>query len=217
MSQDFSWRELRLVARSAISILYWRYGLTCCLFGSMACMLYGNSRTPNDVDIIVMTNSHTAEDLKSILSRYPNFYLRPSRIPGETYNVLFYQLDPLRFCKVDILVPGTINIPFMPKRRLVWRSGFLVPPILVLLILKVQGWSHHRDSPRADMQQKQHVDIEDIDELVYIAACRGAHVSQLSWLPIVFGAIGRTLLRNYVSSVRPEETWPWKDLGVNVP
>lgn len=185
-------------------------------------MLYGNSRTPNDVDIVVMTNLYTTEYIKNMISRNPGFYLRPSKKPGETYKVLYYRLQPnllydRRSCKVDILIPGIMNIPHISSDRLVWKNTLPVLPILVLLLLKLQGWSDHRASTRSDMQQKQYVDIRDINQLVATAARSGEHISQAFWLPDTFLARGREHLSMYLRIVRPAVTTPWIEIGFDVP
>ncbi|KAI0703897.1 hypothetical protein C8T65DRAFT_654564 [Cerioporus squamosus] len=177
------------------------YGLKSCLFGSAACSLYGVDRTPNDVDLVVLTRNHDQEELKQLLvDSDSDFYLVPSRNPSAAYSVLWCRLPShtsrrggrgrgrgraQRRCKVDILVPGVLNIPDVPRRRVRMISGLPAMPLIPLLLLKLQGWSDHRDSPRADMQEKQYVDAEDIMELLEIAVERNQEVWQgnLSWMP----------------------------------
>ncbi|KAF7797996.1 hypothetical protein EIP86_009205 [Pleurotus ostreatoroseus] len=153
-------REIRDVARKAVKVFI-DSGLECCLFGSAGCALYGNSRIPNDVDIVVITYQLSTEALKELLVKQAStsFYLRPAQTPGATYKVLFAKLAPRghrkRSCKVDVLVPGILNIPFVPTQHIVSLEDLPVMPLIALLLLKLQGWEDHRLSGRSDMQQKQ--------------------------------------------------------------
>jgi len=212
--------EIRAVTRKTIAVLTANQ-FTCCLFGSVGCLLYGNSRTPNDIDVIVMTTTYTTEHLKALLGRTPGFYLRPSGKPGETYKILYYRLQPnflysRRSCKVDILIPGIMNIPLLPSERIVWKETLPVLPLLVLLLLKLQGWSDHRASTRSDMQQKQYVDIRDINQLVVVAARSGEHLSRVPWLPDAFLAQGYEHLALYLRIVRPAVTSYWREIGFDI-
>ena len=85
--------EIQTVVRKTVAVLTSR-GLSCCLYGSAGCLLYGNSRTPGvsgctrlsvakihllitlqDVDVVVMTTSFTTEELKAIVATASDFYL----------------------------------------------------------------------------------------------------------------------------------------------
>lgn len=179
-----------------------------------------------DVDLVVLTNNYDQEELKQLLvDGDGDFYLVPSQNPSATYSILWCRLPSYtsgrrgrgraqRGCKVDILVPGVLNIPNVPRRRIKMISGLPVMPLIPLLLLKLQGWSDHRDSRRADMQEKQYVDAEDIQELLEIAVERGQQVWQdnLSWMP-------RSLV--WDSEVRveefreeyPESMMDWEAIG----
>ncbi|KAI0325837.1 hypothetical protein GY45DRAFT_1329788 [Cubamyces sp. BRFM 1775] len=181
--------EILEIADQAVDIFRNRR-LRCCLFGSTACHLFGVSRTPNDIDLVVFTNQYDAEELKEILvEEDSDFYLVPSRNPRASYSVLWCRLRSSgrrrRKCKVDILVPPTLNIPNVPGRRIKIISDLPVMPLIPLLLLKLQGWYDHRESHREDMQEKQYVDVDDISELLQIAIDRGQDVRQdnLGWLP----------------------------------
>ncbi|OBZ77050.1 hypothetical protein A0H81_02983 [Grifola frondosa] len=93
-----------------------------------------------------------------------------------------------RACKVDILIPGVLNIPHVPDGQEDVINNLPVMPIMPLLLLKLQGWSDHRASPRADMQEKQYVDVEDIKELLAIACEleQDAYQANLMWIPVEF-------------------------------
>ncbi|KAI8996634.1 hypothetical protein BD414DRAFT_455577 [Trametes punicea] len=176
--------EILRAARKAIRV-FADFGLQCCLFGSTACNLFGVSRTPNDVDIVIFTYDYNQEELKELLVQEDSdFYLVRSRNPTADYRILWCRLPTAR-CKVDILLPGVLNIPNVPRRRVRWISGLPVMPIIPLLLLKLQGWSDHRYSERRDMQEKQYVDVDDIIDLLLIAIDRGQSIWQqnLRWMP----------------------------------
>ncbi|KAI0792337.1 hypothetical protein C8Q75DRAFT_752408 [Abortiporus biennis] len=215
--------EVRQVAQRAISI-FTRNGLSACLFGSAGCSLYGCSRSPNDVDIIVMSNIYTTEQLKQMLVRGNKlFYTRPAKTPGATFKVLFHKLPvreyhdvPRRYCKVDLLIPGVLNIPFISSERIVRLGSLPVLPIIPLLLLKLQGWSDHRASTRADLVAKQYTDIRDVAELLRIVVERGEHLDQaVEWLPAEFIDAAKERLTRYFEIVRPSQsvTQNWSTIG----
>ncbi|KAE9403041.1 hypothetical protein BT96DRAFT_512333 [Gymnopus androsaceus JB14] len=61
-------KQVRKAARTAINIFN-EHGINCCLFGSLACHIYGmRNRDPEDVDLIILNNrGNDAESLKQIL------------------------------------------------------------------------------------------------------------------------------------------------------
>lgn len=175
-----------------------------------------------DIDIIVLNSILPPEAIKELLVfQDPNFFLVPSTNPRNTYKVLWYRLDgDLRqACKIDILVPGIMNIPAVPSSLLVYstRSGIHgapVIPFLALLLMKLQGWTDHRESRRNDMRQKQHVDVLDIHELLLISLQHGGlHIRSESWLPESFVTEGRVRVQKFVISF-PETRWLWQSLGL---
>ncbi|KAJ2926659.1 hypothetical protein H1R20_g10443, partial [Candolleomyces eurysporus] len=84
-----------LVAKVVVSALS-ALGFDSAIFGSTACQLYGNNRTPGDLDILVLPPEPFHQDQEwikqQIVNRYPaHFALRPGKTPGATYRVLFYK------------------------------------------------------------------------------------------------------------------------------
>ncbi|PCH35496.1 hypothetical protein WOLCODRAFT_166290 [Wolfiporia cocos MD-104 SS10] len=91
---------------------------------------------------------------------------RGAKDPAATYKVLWYRLSyslsrPRR-CKADILVPGVMDIPDAPRDLVRTISELPVMPLALLLFLKLQSWTDHRDSPRDWMRPKQNDDVLDI-------------------------------------------------------
>ncbi|KAJ3926703.1 MAG: hypothetical protein NXY57DRAFT_1028119 [Lentinula lateritia] len=160
--------------------------LDCCLVGSVACSAYGMSRVPNDIDMVILTSRYTQEELKNLLVRYnPGFYLVASKDPLATYRVLWFRLTGYhRSCKGDLLLPGTMNIPYVDPSRIhrvsntrqtaniyssVLSAEYPLMPFLPLLLLKLQAWQDHGESIKLFMRNKQPTDIQDIRELLQLA------------------------------------------------
>nr|GAT54553.1 predicted protein [Mycena chlorophos] len=143
--------EVERVAQAAVAA-FARAGIETCLVGGMACAIYGNLRTPSDVDIVCLTDQHTQAALKVILTiQDTNFYTVPSKDPRATYRVLWYRLGLRRSCKVDVLLPGVMNIPSVPTKRIVrekQRGDLPLMPFLPLLLLKFQAWQDHGEADK---------------------------------------------------------------------
>ncbi|KAK7445704.1 hypothetical protein VKT23_014700 [Stygiomarasmius scandens] len=170
-------KEIRLVAHITIDI-FEKYGFSCCLFGSLACHIYGmKHRDPGDVDLVVLNHKNLdTEDLKELLcDDDDNFYLVDSKRAHADYRVLWYKVPARRSgvlpkpCKVDILITGmkkSLNVPWV---RQVESYKLPVMPLLPLLYMELSGWHGHRFSPEFRKRRKVRRDIKDIKELLKIA------------------------------------------------
>ncbi|KAH9835006.1 uncharacterized protein C8Q71DRAFT_710657 [Rhodofomes roseus] len=212
--------EICDIANRAVTI-FTECGYQCCLFGSTACALYGVTRCPNDVDLVVLATPNTStEYLKQLLVNEPNdFYLVPSKKRDANYKVLWYRLPPgargkKRKCKVDVLVPGMLNIPAVPSAQVAYARHLPVMPLLPLLLLKLQGWTDHRDSDRRDFRRKQHVDVEDVKELLSFACDLRVRIGsrELGWLPADFVEAAQNRIHEFVGEF-PESVLRWRSLG----
>ncbi|CDO76315.1 hypothetical protein BN946_scf184751.g7 [Trametes cinnabarina] len=214
MPRQLTQSDVLHIAQQAIRI-FASIGLRCCLIGSTACSLYGVNRTPNDVDLVVLTTEYDPESLKEVLvNEDMSFYLVRSRNPSANYKVLWCEL-PHAKCKVDILLPGILNIPVVPQRDIVWISGYPVMPLIPLLLLKLQGLVDHRRSTRRDEQEKQHVDASDVWTLLQLAVERRQNVwqSKMQWVPrsLVYAADGH--VADYIDEY-PRTAAPWRSIGL---
>ncbi|KAI0634435.1 hypothetical protein C8Q77DRAFT_1056218 [Trametes polyzona] len=178
--------------------IYNSHGLRCCLMGSTASYLYGVERTPNDVDLVVLSVTYTQEHLKELLvGKDRNYLLVRSRNPTATYRVLWYRIPGTsQRCKVDILIPGVLN-----------------------LLLKLQGWSDHRASHRVDMRQKQRLDVRDINALLDIVCARNVQLTDADamWIPQTMKEAAIKTVRRYVTFASPKSAEKWKLVGFPVP
>lgn len=174
------------------------------------------------------------EELKERLVRSdPNFYLVPARNPGNTFQVLWYQLpgrdgqssSGSRRCKVDILLTGSepLAIPFIPPDRIKYhpsgsarQSQIPLLPLLPLILLKVQGWLDHRDDDlRPWMKSKVPQDEQDLRrllELAYNSENFTRMKEDLGWLEGWFVNKAETWVKKYVDEWE-DSALDWAVLG----
>lgn len=180
-----------------------------------------NIETHQDVDIVCLTDTHTQEELKAILvSSDFNFYTVASKVPFATYRVLWYRLGLRRSCKVDVLMPGIMNIPSVPIPRIAYRrsrSDLPLMPFLPLLLLKLQAWMDHREADKLYLRMKQHVDVQDINALLELAVSKyGIDLKKNGkWLPDSFVQAAVKRVRAYVR-LFPDSAGQWKEIGFRV-
>ncbi|KAJ3918791.1 hypothetical protein F5877DRAFT_41836 [Lentinula edodes] len=192
--------------------------LDCCLVGSVACCAYGMSRVPNDIDMVVLTSRYTQEELKNLLVQYNStFYLIASKDPLATYRVLWFKLAGYRrSCKVDLLLPGTMNIPSVDPSPFSRSAKYPLMPFLPLLLLKLQAWQDHGESAKLFMRDKQPTDVQDILELLRLAEQNYAlsdttgitATREEPYLPKSFIKTAKTRVRKFAQMYpRSEKQW----------
>lgn len=158
------------------------------------------------------------------MSVNPLFFLVPSTNPRNTYKVLWYNLRPHSIlpshaCKVDILIPGILNIPTVPKQSVISshiNGHGLVPvmPFIALLLLKLQGWDDHRTSRWFNLQIKEYVDARDINELLQmVVRDKEIDVRKEGWLPPSFVRAGKLRATAFIREY-PSSSVYWKQIGL---
>ncbi|KZV75029.1 hypothetical protein PENSPDRAFT_748870 [Peniophora sp. CONT] len=193
---ELSW--IYRIAKEAVSV-FEQNGLPCCLIGSAAAELwcykpFGRDyyRVPDDIDLVVMAANADAEDLKRLLAEHGSgFTLDNAWDPTKTYKIVKYNAEPPLVersteWKLDILVPGDLDIPLIPEARFIQLSmrlpdaTYTLPcmPLLPLLILKLHGWSNIRN----DKQCK------DVRKLLHLAEHSGVTWASFRRLPAEFPA-----------------------------
>ncbi|KAF8575829.1 hypothetical protein K439DRAFT_1397847 [Ramaria rubella] len=204
------------VAHVAVSTLK-KAGVDACFIGSMACLLLGATRKPNDLDILCLSNTlRETEALKrQLVALEPHFYLVDARKRTATYKVLWYHIQETDSrIKVDLLMPGDLDIPAVPLSVIdrSHSSGLPSAPLSHVLLLKLQGWIHHGDAVELRYRRKQPIDVQDVSALLVIARLRGVQPRSESYLPEAF--ISRAALRviKYVHS-NPNSKEAWKAVG----
>ncbi|KAF8608297.1 hypothetical protein BDV93DRAFT_552138 [Ceratobasidium sp. AG-I] len=164
-----------------------------------------------DVDLIVLNTTTSQQAQKQFLVRTnPRFYLIASTNPLATYQVLWFRTSRGARVKVDLLQPGIMSIPAFSPRDILRKGDRDTPvaPYEVVLLLKLQGWDDHRRSSEARYNHKQHVDVEDIRELLKVAP------SGISFndLPTDFMLIAREWVVSFAQRFPDSEPY-WKVIG----
>jgi len=195
-------------------------GITACFVGGMACKLYGNNRTPEDLDILCLGCSWDQEEVKRrVVAANPSFYLVPGKTPGATYKVLWYRSFYARGrCKVDLLLPGIMNIPPVPIARIDYPTQLGKPcaPFALVFLLKLQAWMDHRESEELRFRLKASTDALDIRTMLPIARAKGFSIKRKEgYLPSLFVASAQLRVRSFVREW-PETRDGWRALGFSV-
>ena len=169
--------------------------------------------------MVVLTNSIEQEIIKEmVVAKDGDFFLVKSKRPEATYKILYYALKPWgAWCKVDILLPGVLNIPFVPTNLITRIGGIPLMPLFAVLLLKLQGWTDHRDSEREDWWEKQHVDVKDIEELLEIVVDKYPDqiIDCQRWVPDSMIHVAQNRVDEFVEKL-PETVDGWLDIGFEV-
>jgi hypothetical protein len=173
-----------------------------------------------------MTSHYDAEELKNLLVEADRtFHLTRPASEDADYQILWYKLPPScngrpRNCKVDILVPGTMGLPWIRASRIesvLLRNTLLSLPCMpleALLLMKLRGWSDHRHSDRSDFQGKIPADENDIDQLLDICVENDVWFNRATWLSWFFRKNGFRRARAFVNVKGQDERW--RQLGFRV-
>ncbi|KAG6816133.1 hypothetical protein H0H87_008445 [Tephrocybe sp. NHM501043] len=163
------------------------------------------------------------EDIKDlIVASNERFYLVPSANPQNTYRVLWFTTtshseSEHRACKIDILIPGLLSIPSIPKAQISYIKPFHdIPtaPFLVVLLLKLRGWKDHRDDDRQRVRDKAEVDEGDIEEMLELSdnEYRPQLEREKQWLPKWFVEEAEDRVYEYMEEW-PVSTESWHNIG----
>ncbi|SJL15557.1 uncharacterized protein ARMOST_19058 [Armillaria ostoyae] len=116
-------------------------------------------------DIVPSLQSRIGEVAKSP----DRFYLVDAKSPGATWNVLWYHdgglKGKLEKTKVNILKPGTSQLPMIFWEAIIYKQGPPVVPLSVLLLHKLKGW---KDNMEPHLRSKYETDLEGIVGLLAI-------------------------------------------------
>ena len=208
-------------AKAAVAALK-KLGLRSYLVGGYACYLHGNSREPNDMDLVVSASSETRsqEQLKlDLVNTDPSFYTVASRNPYASYRVLWYRPSSYATpCKVDLLLLGIMNIPSVPSSKIQQINLLPVAPLSLVFLLKLQAWEDYSQAAKEYLRVKQHTDVRDIDRLTtrlverwgkeFVRECS-------SWMPSPFVAEARRRVKKYCMSF-PSTRSNWEALGFQI-
>jgi hypothetical protein len=173
------------------------------------------SLVDQDIDILCLSNFWSQESLKhALVRRNSKFYLVPSRDPTATYQVLWYRHTFSRI-KVDILLPGVMNIPSISPSQIVQRNGLPVAPLSMVFLLKLQAWSQHRASTVSRFVMKQYTDKDDIVRLLPILAQHNIKPDEDRRLPSSFRVAAASRVQAFVRH-HPTSREAWDRIGYQV-
>jgi len=171
-----------------------------------------------DVDILCLGCRWDQEELKRrVVAANRLFYLIPSKKPGATYKVLWYHNYPARRCKVDILLPGIMNIPSFPIADIDYPElGKPCAPFALVFLLKLQAWQQHRDSEEVRFRIKSNTDALDLRRMLPIALAKGFSIKRRdAYLSPLFVAEATSRVKRFVRE-SPDTLRSWRALGFSV-
>ncbi|TFK70157.1 hypothetical protein BDN72DRAFT_566804 [Pluteus cervinus] len=208
----------------------------CYLFGSAACALYRSTeswhRTPHDIDIVVLARKfEDVEDIKQTIALSSNrFVLKPSGNPRNTYQILYFKVPrprvgpnrrrrrwgPRKECKVDILLPGTLDLPRIPVKRISWLINLPVAPFKTLILLKLFGWYERRVDRRVEMRARSRQDATDIVKLLnFVMLNCDVMDGGGEWCPSSLHERARDWVRLFIAQ-KPTTAGAWGFLGFDI-
>jgi hypothetical protein len=162
-------------------------------------------------------------ELKELILRTNprNFYLKMPRDPAAEYRILWYRRwyrGPE--CKVDILVPGTMHLPHLPKQSAVVVGDIPLVPFGLLLLHKLQGWDDHRKAEEPFKRAKQHQDAGDVRRLLALKETGKLAEGAPPWddrgmFGEEFMALTRERVQAYCEAF-PDRAARWKEIGFDV-
>ncbi|KAF9055641.1 hypothetical protein BJ165DRAFT_1427577 [Panaeolus papilionaceus] len=265
-SRDTHFKLVMEAAKTVVDILR-QHDVPCAVFGSLAAKLYGSSRCPKDVDVLISqivapepdtvadaslaeisdvpprvntpdstpvaaspeSSSSTKQPLTPaqikdliLCTNSRNFYLKMPRDPTAEYRILWYRESYMGpECKVDILIPGIMHLPFLTPTQTRWIDEVPVVPFSLLLLHKLQGWDDHRKAEEAYQQKKQQQDAGDVRKLMGLKREMGDVKNLKPWsdatlFSVEFQELTRERVRDYCLEF-PERVEGWKFLGFEVP
>ena len=155
-----------------------------------------------------------------------SFYLVDPRPLGPRYKVLWYH--PLgrpaegstrrhRYgaVKVDILVPGTMDLPELDPSMIDFKNDRQLPtaPLSLVLLHKLRGWFERVHSPKPYYYQRHPQDVNDVALLLPIAARDGVQITD-PVLPRKLVNKARRWVNQYVTMYPQRDTTShWKKIG----
>lgn len=160
------------------------------------------------------------------MARNPRFYLLNAKTPGAAYKVLWYRVSSnytglyvtsRRSIKVDILLPGAMDIPYYPSSEIVTLKALPAAPLKLLLLLKLQAWSQHRAATEFRFRSKAYTDASDLQTLISDVLRQSFTIIPLSqsesgYISDVFMDKARERVEELVKAY-PDKRKDWEKLG----
>ncbi|KAK0491889.1 hypothetical protein EDD18DRAFT_1358317 [Armillaria luteobubalina] len=165
-------------------------GHICTIFGCTAYHLYGNKRHPNDVDILISSSENAEHIKRSPVNQDPlHFYFRRANTLGATH------------IKVDVVMAGTMMLPFLSSRSAVVKDGLPLVPLKVLLLHTLQGCHDHMTASEPYKQMKQTVNVADVQCILKIVT-RSLTGNGRPWASVVLSCFQQEFRRLTVERIK---------------
>ncbi|KAF9446117.1 hypothetical protein P691DRAFT_804698 [Macrolepiota fuliginosa MF-IS2] len=202
----FTTTEIRSVSRVVTDVLT-SAGFSCCLVGSAAGHELGITRTPNDVDVLVMMDKNP-DELKDYLAAYRVLWYKfPFRDPPGV---------PEKSCRIDLFTPGMIHLPRIPQDKIIYTGSKLpIMPFFPVVLHKIQAWKAHLASTKPWATVKQRNDVSDISDLLRMATTTDERFENQAWLGKWFLDEALDGVREYIAA-HPDTASGWAKLGFEV-
>ena len=176
-----------------------------------------------DLDILCLTPyPGGAEAIKRQLCRQDRrFYTVRARNPKNWWKVLYWRTgsDEVGFekFKIDILVPGVLELPNFHPDYIVKFDRLPCAPLALLLFHKLKGWDDHCNSRRQDFLAKIPQDVRDIGDLLRIANGLGLRITKpRDYISRSFRELSYERVTEF-SLENPEYISSWMGLGLPDP
>ncbi|KAK7038869.1 hypothetical protein VNI00_010499 [Paramarasmius palmivorus] len=224
---------------TAVALVLQELGYTFCFAGEVACYYYGTTTVPSSIDVMVLANEGTVDDLKSrIVAKDTKFYVllpNPSTSePTDMYQVLYYWLTPQksggkrlyqpgrsyrpgRSYKIDLHFPCTMTIRTLPTDSIVTVEDRPLAPILPLILLQLQRWFNSNAESRKRRRRDEEVLAANVKEMLLVLRWGYPNVKLGrdgldSWLPAKFIARGKRNVGVFLRSY-PDTKDHWEAIG----
>lgn len=119
--------------------------------------------------------------------------------------------------KIDLVLPGTMNLPALPLESIAWNGDLPVVPYSVLLLQKLQAWDDHLKALERRYTRKVPVDVEDVRWLLspgrfmdYLKLTQPWNNRRL--FSDIFLLLSMERVKDFCFAF-PEHSTPWRELG----
>ncbi len=181
------------------------------------------------MDVLVLDTRYDQERIKRMITgANPCFYLVNARTIGADYKVLWYHPHgrgtirnersstrrPLSV-KVDILLPGIMDLPSFDPRWIDYENDLRLPtaPLSLVLLHKVRGWWERVNSPEDHHYQKHMQDADDVATLAPLASEMGVTIDDDA-LPDDFIESASGWVNNFIVAYPEFQTgYHWRQIG----
>ena len=166
------------------------------------------------MDVLILASPYHQDTVKRKVAEWdPRFSLED--MPGAHFKVLYYDPGGSERIKIDVLIEGCAELPFLNARDVNYQYGPRLPvaPLWLVLLHKVLGWRKHLRAPKYPQYMKHWRDASDVANLLSIAWQKEETLA-LDYLPNEFIKSARTWVNEFIAAYpRPEISYQWRSIG----